>query len=104
MKEDVAAFWHAQDFDLGMDSDLGNCDLCWKKGEDKLFKAIQAEPERVIFWSGLKRSSIRCSEWIVRNTHTWPGMPRTTKARWMRLAIPKTSTVSAATEPIYLQL
>lgn len=36
-KEDVAAFWQAQDFDLGMDSDLGNCDLCWKKGEDKLF-------------------------------------------------------------------
>lgn len=51
-KEDVAEFWQTQDFDLGMDSDLGNCDLCWKKGEDKLFKAIQAEPDRVIFWSG----------------------------------------------------
>lgn len=51
-KEDVADFWKLQDFDLGMDSDLGNCDLCWKKGEDKLFKAIQAEPDRVLFWSG----------------------------------------------------
>jgi 3'-phosphoadenosine 5'-phosphosulfate sulfotransferase (PAPS reductase)/FAD synthetase len=48
-KEDVAAFWQSQDFDLGIDSDL-----CWKKGEEKLFKAIQAEPERVIFWSGLE--------------------------------------------------
>ncbi|PHN28917.1 hypothetical protein [Pseudomonas sp. ICMP 561] len=54
INDDVAAFWEAQDFDLGMDSDLGNCDLCWKKREDKLFKAIQAEPERVIFWSGLE--------------------------------------------------
>jgi len=51
-KDDVAEFWASQPFDLGMDSDLGNCDLCWKKHENKIFKAIQDDPSRVIWWSG----------------------------------------------------
>ena len=51
-KEDVSAFWAAQPFDLGMDSDFGNCDLCWKKNEGKLIKTIMDDPSRVIWWSG----------------------------------------------------
>ncbi|MCO8309654.1 hypothetical protein [Pseudomonas mandelii] len=51
-KEDVAEFWKAQPFDLGMDSDFVNCDLCWKKNEGKLVKAIMEDPSRVIWWSG----------------------------------------------------
>lgn len=51
-KEDVAEFWRAQPFDLGMDSDFGNCDLCWKKNEGKLIKTIIEDPSRVIWWSG----------------------------------------------------
>jgi hypothetical protein len=51
-KEEVAAFWAAQPFDLGMDSDFGNCDLCWKKNEGKLIRTIQEDPSRVIWWSG----------------------------------------------------
>lgn len=51
-KEDVAEFWKAQPFDLGMDSDFGNCDLCWKKSEGKLIKTIIEDPSRVIWWSG----------------------------------------------------
>jgi 3'-phosphoadenosine 5'-phosphosulfate sulfotransferase (PAPS reductase)/FAD synthetase len=100
IKEDVAEFWLSQDFDLGIDSHLGNCDLCWKKGEDKLFKAIQAEPERVIFWSGLvwRRSSTRYSVWIARNTPTLPGTQKTTKKRWMHLATTMISTASAVTK------
>jgi hypothetical protein len=49
---DVAAFWAEQPFDLGMDSDYGNCDLCWKKNEAKLIRTIQEDPSRVIWWSG----------------------------------------------------
>lgn len=48
----VAAFWAEQPFDLGMDSDYGNCDLCWKKNEAKLIRTIQEDPSRVIWWSG----------------------------------------------------
>ena len=51
-KEDVAEFWKAQPFDLGMNSDFGNCDLCWKKNEGKLLKTIMEDPSRVIWWSG----------------------------------------------------
>ena len=51
-KEDVGAFWAAQPFDLGIDSDFGNCDLCWKKNEGKLIKTIMDDPSRVIWWSG----------------------------------------------------
>ncbi len=51
-KEDVAEFWQAQSFDQGMDSDFGNCDLCWKKNEGKLIKTIMEDPSRVFWWSG----------------------------------------------------
>lgn len=51
-KADVAEFWSRQPFDLGIDSDLGNCDLCWKKSEDKIYRAIIEDPSRVLWWSG----------------------------------------------------
>lgn len=51
-KEDVAALWSAQSFDLGMDPDYGNCDLCWKKSQAKLIRTIQEDPSSVIWWSG----------------------------------------------------
>ncbi|WP_081398871.1 hypothetical protein [Pseudomonas oryzihabitans] len=51
-KEHVTAFWAEQPFDLGIDSDLGNCDLCWKKSEDNLYRAIIVGPSRVLWWSG----------------------------------------------------
>lgn len=51
-KKDVTEFWSRQPFDLGIDSDLGNCDLCWKKSEDKIYRAILEDPARVLWWSG----------------------------------------------------
>lgn len=50
-KEQVLEFWSQQPFDLGIDSDLGNCDLCWKKSEDKIYRAIMEDPSRVLWWS-----------------------------------------------------
>jgi 3'-phosphoadenosine 5'-phosphosulfate sulfotransferase (PAPS reductase)/FAD synthetase len=49
-KEDVNAFWSAQDFDLGIDSDLGNCDLCFLKHENKIYRALQVNPELGDWW------------------------------------------------------
>lgn len=49
-KTDVASFWSAQPFDLGCDSDLGNCDGCFLKHEDKLIRAFRAEPWRADWW------------------------------------------------------
>ncbi|MFG0917371.1 hypothetical protein [Pseudomonas sp. CJQ_11] len=31
---------------------MGNCDLCWKKSEDKTYRAIFEDPSRVLWWSG----------------------------------------------------
>ncbi|MDC7825301.1 hypothetical protein PQS90_09075 [Pseudomonas sp. BLCC-B13] len=51
-KEQVAELWSQQPFDLGIHSDMGNCDLCWKKSEDKLYRSIIEDPSRVLWWSG----------------------------------------------------
>lgn len=55
-KSDVAAFWRAQPFDLGLRNDNGttpegNCDLCFLKGANRVFTLIKAKPERAIWWA-----------------------------------------------------
>lgn len=47
---DVAEFWRGQNFDLGIDSARGNCDLCFLKGRANLIETIRAEPERAQWW------------------------------------------------------
>lgn len=49
-KADVREFWRTQPFDLGIDSDLGNCDGCFLKHDDKLIRVFQAEPQRAVWW------------------------------------------------------
>jgi len=51
-KKEVAEFWAIQPFDLGMDSNFGNCDLYWKKNEGKLIKTTMDDSARVTWWSG----------------------------------------------------
>ena len=50
LKEDVNAYWKSQTLDLGIDSDLGNCDLCFLKHENKLYRALRAKPELADWW------------------------------------------------------
>lgn len=50
-KNDVNAYWATQDFDLGINSDAGNCDGCFLKHPDKLIRSFQSEPERADWWS-----------------------------------------------------
>lgn len=47
---DVLEFWRKQPFDLGIDSDLGNCDLCFKKHPSKIMRAIVQKPELADWW------------------------------------------------------
>ena len=49
-RADVARFWKAQPFDLGIPSERGNCDLCFLKGKRKLVAEIKAEPGRAAWW------------------------------------------------------
>ena len=48
---DVAAFWSAQSFDLGIPSQRGNCDLCYLKPRRNLLETIREEPARADWWA-----------------------------------------------------
>jgi len=55
-RQDVAAFWGAQDFDLeltniGVVTYHGNCDLCFLKGASQLLSLISEKPERATWWA-----------------------------------------------------
>jgi 3'-phosphoadenosine 5'-phosphosulfate sulfotransferase (PAPS reductase)/FAD synthetase len=52
---DVAAFWVAQPFDLGLRSYEGNCDLCFLKGRGKLKAIIRENPRSAEWWSEMER-------------------------------------------------
>jgi len=49
-KEMVNEFWAKQPFDLGIDSDLGNCDLCFLKHENKLYRSLKQDPTMADWW------------------------------------------------------
>lgn len=49
-KQDVHNFWKANNFDLGIDSELGNCDLCFLKGKRAVIQQIRFEPSRADWW------------------------------------------------------
>ena len=52
---DVAAFWQAQPFDLGIQSERGNCDLCYLKPRANLLATIREEPARADWWIEAER-------------------------------------------------
>ena len=54
-RSDVAEFWQAQPFDLGIPSERGNCDLCYLKGRGNLLETIRAEPWRADWWIEAER-------------------------------------------------
>jgi 3'-phosphoadenosine 5'-phosphosulfate sulfotransferase (PAPS reductase)/FAD synthetase len=62
---DVAAFWRAQPFDLGLPNNNGktmhgNCDLCFLKPAAQVMSLIAEKPERAGWWAkreGIARSA-----------------------------------------------
>ena len=53
-KADVDAFWAGNDFDLGIESWKGNCDLCFLKQNSNLMEVLRNEPERAQWWIDLE--------------------------------------------------
>jgi 3'-phosphoadenosine 5'-phosphosulfate sulfotransferase (PAPS reductase)/FAD synthetase len=58
---DVAAFWNAQSFDLGLPNINGkamhgNCDLCFLKPPAQRPSLIREKPERAIWWARMEAS------------------------------------------------
>ena len=56
---DVAAFWRAQPFDLGIQSERGNCDCCYLKPRANLLATIREEPARADWWIEAERRTGR---------------------------------------------
>ena len=49
-KKDITNFWNNQNFDLKHDSNLGNCDLCFLKGKNKIINILRNEPNKANWW------------------------------------------------------
>lgn len=47
----IRKFWEAQCFDLKLKDYEGNCDMCWKKANRKLYTLINAKPELLDWWN-----------------------------------------------------
>lgn len=52
--DDVHWFWRRMPFDLGIDSNMGNCDLCFMKSEWKLKEMILLHPNRAERWARME--------------------------------------------------
>ena len=52
---DVRAFWNDQNFDLGLKSYEGNCDLCFLKARAKLEAIIREQPGSADWWAEQER-------------------------------------------------
>jgi 3'-phosphoadenosine 5'-phosphosulfate sulfotransferase (PAPS reductase)/FAD synthetase len=66
-KKEVAAFWNAQPFNLGLTTrdgttPEGNCDLCFLKGPRKVMTLIRKEPQRAIWWARQESQELSSSK------------------------------------------
>lgn len=52
---EVSIFWEKQDFDLGLKSYEGNCDMCWKKSVPKLQRLAKERPSRIHWWKEMEK-------------------------------------------------
>ena len=48
--DDVHWFWRHAPFDLGIDSNMGNCDFCFMKSEWKIKEMMLLHPDRAQRW------------------------------------------------------
>ena len=55
VKRDVLSFFSQNNFNLELDDCLGNCSLCFLKGEAILQKAVIARPAEGVWWADYER-------------------------------------------------
>lgn len=60
--QDIARFWRAQSFDLGLPNINGktmhgNCDLCFLKPAHQVFSLIAEKPERSVWWAAQEKKA-----------------------------------------------
>ena len=53
-KQEIHDWWKKQEFDLKLKDHEGNCDLCWKKTENKLIAIIGVCPSRADWWKQME--------------------------------------------------
>lgn len=51
---ELNAWWNRQSFQLGINSKFGNCELCWKKSDNKLVEAIRKGTRFVDWWAKME--------------------------------------------------
>lgn len=54
-KEDINFWWDQQAFNLQLKEHEGNCDLCWKKSENKLVAIAGVCPKRTEWWLEMEK-------------------------------------------------
>lgn len=59
-QDDVLEFWARQEFDLGLKTYEGNCDLCFLKSRGKQAEIIRRNPEMAAWW--LEKEGLGLSE------------------------------------------
>lgn len=65
--EDVAAFWRAQPFDLGLQSWEGNCDACMLKGTPLLARIERDRPGTLDWW--IEQERLRGGSFVMERTY-----------------------------------
>lgn len=54
-KKFINNWWARQDFNLNLDSYLGNCDMCFKKSIKHLVSIVREQPERLEWWEQMEK-------------------------------------------------
>lgn len=54
-KSDINLWWSKQKFDLRIKSYEGNCDLCWKKSNRKIYTILRENPSLGGWWHEMER-------------------------------------------------
>lgn len=53
-KIEIIIWWAKQDFNLDIHPDDGNCDNCWKKGDDVLVRNMIRKPKGFYWWQNMQ--------------------------------------------------